>query len=114
MLITFKSKAAAEVVMLEQQAKPFFALLNKDAKIGVITATDIDHAITLLEQEITKSKSHDLSAAIASDIDAHHGDHGDDHDHEKMEHVNYSARNRPLLEMLCAAKKDNVDVHWGY
>ena len=38
MLVTFKSKAAAEVLMYEDHAKRILDLLNKDVKRGIITA----------------------------------------------------------------------------
>lgn len=113
MLITFKSKAAADVLMYEEHASRILDLLHKDHKLGVITAAETGNAIKLLEGEITISKSHIASEAIARDILAHHGEDGDDNEHEPPETVSFSSRAYPLLEMLRAAHQENQDVMWG-
>jgi hypothetical protein len=113
MLITFKSKAAAEVLMYEDHAKRILDLLHKDLKRGVITAAETDHAIKLLEGEITESKAHHASEAVQRDVVAHHGENGDDNEHEQPEVVHFSSRAYPLLEMLRAARAENRDVMWG-
>ena len=56
MLIIFKSKAAAEVIMYEEHAKRILDLLGKDVKRGVITAEEAPAAIARLESEIAQSK----------------------------------------------------------
>ncbi|MQR00392.1 DUF1840 domain-containing protein [Glaciimonas soli] len=112
MLITFKSKAAADVVMLQAHAEPILSLLHKEAKIGVITAAETSSVIETLEKSVAANK-HTASDAIQHDVILHHGDQGDDHDHEKIEHVSFGARVTPLLEMIKAANKEKVDILWG-
>jgi hypothetical protein len=113
MLVTFKSKAAADVVMYESHAKPILDLLNKDIKRGVITAAESTDAIALLEKQVDNSKAHDAAEALERDVHKHHNANGDDTGHEKIEPVTFSARAYPLLDMLRAAKKGNYDVLWG-
>lgn len=113
MLITFKSKAAAEVLMYEEHANRILDLLHKDHKRGVITAAETAHAIKVLEGEISESKAHVASEAVQRDIVAHHGDEGDDNEHEQPETVHFSSRAYPLLEMLRAAREESADVMWG-
>src|SRR6478672_3949357 len=52
MLITFTSKAAAEVMMYQEHAKRILDLLHKDAKRGVFTAAELPLAVSTLEKEI--------------------------------------------------------------
>jgi hypothetical protein len=113
MLVTFKSKAAAEVVMYEEHAKRILDLLGKDVKRGVITAAETGDAITKLEAEIEQSKIHPASEDIRHDIEAHHGAFGDDNEHEPVEIVSFATRSYPLLEMLRAAHKQGQVVAWG-
>ncbi|WP_293778775.1 DUF1840 domain-containing protein [uncultured Oxalicibacterium sp.] len=116
MLVTFKSRASAEVVMYEAHANRILDLLHKDHKRGVITAEETANAIRILESEIKTSKAHEAHAAseaIQRDIVTHHGEHGDDNEHEQPETVTFSSRAFPLLEMLKAANKENQDVLWG-
>lgn len=113
MLIKFKSKAAADVLMYEEHASRILDLLHKDHKLGVITAAETGNAIKLLEGEITMSKAHIPSDTIQRDVLAHHGEDGDDNEHEHPEVVSFSSRAYPLLEMLRAAHAENEDVLWG-
>lgn len=113
MLITFTSKAAAEVMMYKEHAKRILDLLNKDADRGVITAAETAHAVALLEGEIADSRAHVVSGDVERDVNAHHNESGDDTDHEGPEPVTFSSRAYPLLEMLRAARDEQADVLWG-
>lgn len=113
MLVRFKSKAAAEVVMYEEHAKRILDLLHKDVKMGIITAVEASHAIGKIEKEIEDSKLHPLSDEVQHDVQVHHGGNGDDNEHEQIEPVSFATRAYPLLEMLRAASKGGNDVMWG-
>ena len=113
MLVTFKSKAAAEVLMYEEHARRILDLLGKNVKKGVITTAEIGNAITRLEAEIEQSRLHSAAKNIQHDIDIHHGTAGDDNDHEPVEIVSFATRSYPLLEMLRTAQKDGQVVAWG-
>lgn len=113
MLVTFKSKSAAEVLMYEEHAKRILDLLGKDVKRGVITSAEMPTAVTKLEAEIAESRLHPTSEEVRRDVLAHHGDEGDDNEHEPVEFVSFATRAYPLLEMLRAARHDGHDVMWG-
>ena len=113
MLLTFKSKGAASVLMYESHAKPLLDLLHKDTKRGVITAAEAGAAVTAIEQEIAAHKAHELAEEVRRDIDAHHGPQGDDNEHEVRNEVSFGTRAYPLLEMLRAAQRGGHDVLWG-
>jgi hypothetical protein len=112
MLVTFKSKASAEVTMVEAHAKVLLDLINKDVKRGVITVAEAEQAIAKLEAAVGESKQHPTTEEVKRDVDAHHA-HGGDHDHEPSQHVSFATRAFPLLEMLRAAQKGGNDVLWG-
>ncbi|MES2018425.1 MAG: DUF1840 domain-containing protein [Pseudomonadota bacterium] len=113
MLITFTSKAAAEVTMYKEHAKRILDLLHKDPDRGVITAAEAPEAVAVLEREIAETRLHAASEDVRRDVVAHHGEAGDDSEHEGAELVSFSARAYPLLEMLRAAKAGGNDVLWG-
>jgi uncharacterized small protein (DUF1192 family) len=113
MLVKFKSKAAADVLMYEEHAKRILDLLGKDAKLGIITVAELPHAIAKLEGEIIESRRHPATEEMQHDVVAHHGDAGDDNEHERVEFVSFGTRAYPLLEMLRAAQKEGNDVMWG-
>jgi hypothetical protein len=113
MLITFKSKAAAEVIMYKEHAKRILELIGKDVSLGVITPEETASAIKLIEAAVAESRAHPISEKVARDVGVHHNAEGDDNDHEKSEEVSFSARVYPLLEMLHAAHKTQREVMWG-
>ena len=113
MLITFKSKAASEVMMYKEHAKRILDLLHKDADRGVITAAETAAAIAKLDAEIAESRLHPVSEDMQQDVDAHHGDFGDDNEHEPIAVVTFATRAYPLLEMLRAAHQTGQDIIWG-
>lgn len=113
MLVTFKSKAAAEVLMYEEHAKHILDLLHKDVKRGIITSPETANAIATLEAEIAESKLHPESEEVQDDEAMHHGENGDDNEHEPPELVSFATRAYPLLEMLRAAHRSGDNVMWG-
>lgn len=113
MLISFTSKAAAEVIMYKEHAKRILDLLHKDVNRGVITAAEAPEAVAILEREIAESRAHPVTDDVQRDVNAHHSEGSDDTDHEGMEVVSFSTRAYPLLEMLRAAKAGGNDVLWG-
>jgi len=106
MLITFKSKAAADLLMYKTHAKPLLDSLDKDLEQGIITSEDMAAAIATLENEITLSKRQP-----AADQDESTDSYGDDLESGKQ--VSISARAFPLLEMMRAAQKEDTFVMWG-
>ncbi len=113
MLITFTSKAAAEVTMYKEHARRALELLHKDVNRGVITSEETAGAIEVIEAAIVESRAHPVSGEVVRDVDVHHNQDGDDHEHEKPEPVSFSARMYPLMEMLHAANKAHCDVIWS-
>jgi hypothetical protein len=112
MLITFTSKAAADVLMYQDHAKRILDLLHKDKDRGVITAAEAPHAVAILEKEIAESQQHQPSNEVQRDVNAHRRDE-EDTDHEEAQQVSFATRAYPLLEMLRAARDQGRDVMWG-
>src|SRR3979411_665832 len=113
MLITFKSKAAADVIMYEAHAKRILDLVGKDVKRGVISVAETGNAIARLEDEIAQSRIHSASEDVRHDVEAHHGESGNDNEHEPTQLVSFATRVSPLREMLRAAQKNGQVVAWG-
>jgi polyhydroxyalkanoate synthesis regulator phasin len=112
MLITFKSKAYPNVLMVQEHAQRILDLLHKDPERGVITAEEAPKAVQLLEHEIDESRKHQATDEVEQDVKAHHGE-VEDAEHEPVEVVSFSTRAYPLLEMLRAARDQGTDVLWG-
>lgn len=107
MLVNFKSKAAADVLMYETHAKPILDLLGKNIERGVITAEETGDAIHRIEAEINER-----SQAQAAQHAAAGRDEQDD-DTARSDYVSFGTRAYPLLEMLRAAHREQAFVMWG-
>lgn len=110
MLITFKSKAAADIVMYKEHAQRILELLSKSVERGIIVHADLQKSIATIEAAITESKAHSVTQHVSHDITIHPQGN---HDHEPIEGVSFSSRAYPLLQMLRAADKLGYDVVWG-
>lgn len=110
MLVTFKSKAAADVLMYEEHAKRILDLFEKDVKRGILTAAELPQAVARLESEIEESRRRADAAQAERDAQA---EESDEEVPPFKQGVTFSARAYPLLEMLRAAQKTGQDVVWG-
>lgn len=113
MLITFKSKAAADILMYEDHAKRLLDLLGKDVKQGIITAAETAGAIDILDREIAADRAYQALQKSQHDDEADQDDFGDDNAPKPVETVSFATRAYPLLEMLRAAHARQQDVMWG-
>lgn len=110
MLVTFKSKAAAEVIMYEEHAKRILDMLGKDVKQGIIRVEETGDAIARIEREIEDVKKH-----AEAEKAQRPSPNEDDEEGERVspQTVSFSARVYPLLEMLRAAHAAGQPVIWG-
>jgi predicted metalloendopeptidase len=113
MLITFKSKAAADVVMYKEHASRILELFGKSPDQGIITAEETAGALKKLEAEISDSKLHHPAEDMRHDVNIHHRETEEDSEHERGNTVSFATRAFPLLEMLRAAHKDKQFIVWG-
>jgi hypothetical protein len=107
MLVTFKSKAAAEVLMYATHAKPILDLLGKEIGRGVITAEETGGAIQRIESEIAARKQSEAPQEQDTSEPHHEADAA------KGDYVSFGTRAYPLLEMLRAANREQEFVMWG-
>ena len=112
MLITFKSKASADVVMYKEHAKPILDLLNKNVDQGIVTAAEAAHAISVLETNMAESRKREVAEDTAPDTDDDPYELAD-RATKAAAFVSFSTRAYPLLEMLRAARDQQRDVIWG-
>ena len=114
MLITFKSKAASDIVMYKEHAQRILTLLEKDVDRGIIVHADTDRAIAKIEAAIADSRAHSVTELVKHDVDNHpQPSTSGDHEHERVETVSFASRAFPLLQMLKAASEQGSDVVWG-
>lgn len=104
MLYTFKSRAAADLIMLEPHGRQILEIIGKtpDAS-GIITAAQIHGAIAVLEAAVAADD------AMVEAVDATEEDDGSD----RAETVRLRQRAKPFLDMLRRSQAEGRDVVWG-
>ncbi len=115
MLMTFRTKAAGEIVMLAQHAQPILEIAGKLKEVslepqGVFTPEQLPAAIERLEAAFVEEPTHQ------PDDEASPSDSQDDDEDDKPKQYDWvSLRQRayPLLEMLKAANAAQVNVTWA-
>lgn len=108
-LVVFRSKAAGEIYMFAETAHRLLGIIGKtDSARGVITADQIPAALARLVAAVDEEKAQLAEAARERD-DAEK--RGETPSAERP--ISLSQRAFPLIEMLRAAAKRNVDVTWG-
>ena len=107
MLYKFKSRAAADLIMLEPQGRQVVALMGKTpGASGIVTVAQIPAAIAALEAAVVEEEAR-LKAQAAED--------GDDEDAAEAgkDAVRLRQRVVPLIDMLQRSAAAGVDVVWG-
>ena len=105
MLYKFKSRAAADLIMLEPQGRQVVTLMGKTpGASGIVTAAQIPAAIAALEAAVAAEESLPASADANG---------GEDSQEERTEAVRLRQRVAPFIDMLKRSAAADVDVVWG-
>lgn len=110
MLVTFKSDAAADVIMLGDPAKKLIAILGKDPEDakGIVTVAQLPDAIERLKAAIEEDNARRAKPTPdEEETAAEEGKAG------MAAPVGLAQRAWPLLDMLEYAQKEGVPVVWG-
>jgi GTPase len=113
MLVKFKSKAAADVLMLDRHAQKVLAPFGKSTANGYFSVGELDDAIGALEATTADNKHHAATQALAQDVELHHAAEGVNHFPQVQEAVDFAAHLFPLLEMMRAARRTASVVTWN-
>lgn len=111
MLIIFKSKAFAEVVMVEKNGKEMLAILGKhpDDSRGVVSVEQLPDAINTLKALIESRQA--IRQAAAKTAGEPGGQGGEAI--KEVDEVDISLRAMPLLELLEHSLVEKLPVTWG-
>ena len=104
MLITFKSHAAQDLIMMKDLALTLLGIIGKHmGERGVITTEEMPRAIQKLEAAVSEAKKTHPAGSAVNEKD----------DDEEDEPLHLGQRAYPFLDMLRASQKEGVDVLWG-
>lgn len=108
-LVVFRSKAAGEIYMFAETARRLLEIMGKpDTPRGVITAEQVPEALARLVAAVEAEKAQQAESARDRDKDEPRGEKP-----SAETPITLGQRAYPLIEMLRAAAKRNVDVTWG-
>lgn len=110
MVVTFKSRAAADVIMLGDHARPLLKILGKDpdARQGIVTVEQLPVAIAALQVAIEADRERDRQRQ----------DEPEKEDEDEPPPTGIGAavslhqRGWPLLEMMTLSHAEQKPVTW--
>lgn len=109
MLITFKSRAGADVIMFGDVAKQMLAVIGKDPEDtrGIVTTVQLPAALEALRAAVERDK---LERASASNEE----DETDDEQapRPKDARISFAQRAIPLMELMSHALREETHVIW--
>lgn len=109
----FKSRATADLIMLDATARRLLDILGKQADgHGIITAEQIPGAIAALEQAVQQEEAQRAAASESRDADDEAQDRQDDAPTGAWDPVSLRQRTAPFLDMLKRSAAEGREVTW--
>lgn len=105
MLYKFKSKAGADVIMLQPNAQRLLQLIDKDSVTGILQPAEMAAALSALQAAIAHEEAQHQQAA--SDA----AERGEEPEH--LQAVSLRQRFTPFIELLQRSQKLDVPIVWG-
>ena len=113
MLYKFKSRATADLILLDAQGRRLLKIVGKEPSAqGIITVAQIPAAIAALEAAVAHEESDAQVAAPEVEASTAADDQQDD-DGADNQRVTLRQRAAPFIEMLRRSAAENADVVWG-
>ncbi len=114
MIITFKSAASGDVIMLAEHARKLLDIIGKDPSDsqGIFTVEQLPGSIEKLMSAIRDDRRRQAEAEANADPDQEEKDKEEGRVGMAAP-VGLAQRSWPLLDMLQSAQKESVPVIWG-
>jgi hypothetical protein len=119
MLYKFKSRAVADLILLEPQAQQILQIIGKaPGATGIVTVAQIPAAVAALEAAVAADEARVREAKSHAHAHAHASTEGADAADEAAqadapEAVRLHQRAAPFLDMLRRSAQEGCDVVWG-
>lgn len=112
MLYKFKSRATADLILLDAQGRRLLQILGKEpATQGIITVAQIPAAIAALEAAVAHEESGADPETNAPAADGSQDDTAEDG--QRGGRVTLRQRTVPFIDMLQRSAAEDADVVWG-
>ena len=107
MLYKFKSRAAADLILLEPQGRQILEIIGKaPSPSGIVTVAQIPDAISALEAAVLASEAQPPVQESSDTQD-------DDDASARSDTVRLRQRAAPFIDMLRKSVAEKADVVWG-
>ena len=111
MLYKFKSRATADLILLEPHGKRLLQLIGKDPQArGIVTAEQIPAAVAALEAAVLDEERRLAEAGPTEDADEREAVGADGRERDT---VTLRQRAVPFIDMLRRSAAEGHDVVWG-
>jgi len=113
MLFKFKSKACADLIMLEADGRRVLkAMLGDDPVRGIVLAVDLPQALARLEAAVTQDEAlRKLQAQKAAARQA--GQESAEDKEAALPAIRLAQRAAPMLQMIRRCMAEQADLVWG-
>lgn len=109
MLYKFKSRATADVIMLEPNGRQLLQIMGKSPDPhGIVTAAQIPAAIAALEAAVTAEEARNAPQAAQEGASRERDEEAKD----RSEVVSLRQRAAPLIDTLARSAAEGFDVTW--
>ena len=109
MLYKFKSRATADVIMLEPNGRQLLQIIGKSPDPhGIVTAAQIPAAIEALEAAVASEEAQRSQRTAETSAQ----DKKDEEPQERGESVSLRQRAMPLIDILRRSAAEGYDVTW--
>lgn len=114
MIVTFRSKAYADIMMFGDIAVHLLKLMGHSGTVpSALLAEDVPAALERLKEAVAASKAaEEASDDVRKDSDAEDEDEDEDDENSDEHSVALAHRALPLLELLAASAAAQCDVMW--
>ena len=114
MLFKFKSKACADLIMLEADGRRILRAMTGDDPVkGIVRASDLTSALTRLETAVAQDEAlRKARAERAAEREAGQ-DLGEEDEEAALPPVRLAQRAAPMQQMLRRCMAEEADLVWG-
>jgi hypothetical protein len=110
MLFKFKSQAASDLIMLEEDARRLLKIMLGDDPVkGIVQTQDLDACVLALESAVLRDQQARSSRSEQTRALGHQASD----DPAGLPVVSLSQRAAPMLKMLKRCKAEDSDLVWG-
>jgi hypothetical protein len=113
-LFKFKSKACADLIMLEADGRRILKAMTGDDPVkGIVQVADLPQALARLEAAVAQDEALRKARAEKAAARAAGQEVAEDEDEAALPAIRLAQRATPMLQMLRRCKAEEADLVWG-